>query len=162
MPVIFFGVKIAVEFMKRIYKRLLWGALLTAVIIAAVILLCGGTTRTAETSVEAPEEKLRTRFYETDSATVKRAVEETIPTLQTYGRHWRLVKTDNGAFNGKVEAEVPVFIFADDLQVEIKREADKTVVNVHSASRVGMGDWGENRRHILQLLEVLDKNFAVK
>jgi uncharacterized protein (DUF1499 family) len=59
-----------------------------------------------------------------------------------------------------IKAEVPVVIFTDDLRVELNAEGGETIVNARSASRVGKSDLGENRRHLLQLFEVLDKKFA--
>lgn len=56
-----------------------------------------------------------------------------------------------------LHAEVPVLTFTDDLTVTLSSNNKETTVNVRSASRVGKGDFGENRRHIIQLLTALDQ-----
>ena len=43
--------------------------------------------------------------------------------------------------------------------IKIDREKGEIIVNVYSALRVGFNDWGENRRHVLQILKALDERF---
>ncbi len=130
-------------------------------------------TNFAETMPEHPDVSLRTRRYLAPNGGVGRVaavVNALIPTLTTYGRHWRLVAPspsaglqaahdENGDANPReIVAEVPVLFFTDDLRVKIKPGArnSEALVDVRSASRVGKSDLGENRRHILQLLSALD------
>jgi hypothetical protein len=127
----------------------------------------------AETSPAPTDAGLQTRRYEIkgDLAAARREVEQIIPALTTYGKSWRLA-TGNGnpkaAFSDAespalaiIRAEVPVVMFTDDLQVRLRQYAPARIaVDVKSASRVGKSDFGENRRHIKQLLAALDQRFA--
>lgn len=111
----------------------------------------------AQTSPENSDARLRTRRYQAAIGDVHRSTLEIIPQLRKYGAHWRLAQAD---LPTEVRAEVPVFIFGDDLIVTLKADGDATKVDVHSKSRFpGRSDLGENRRHILQLLAALDAKF---
>jgi uncharacterized protein (DUF1499 family) len=55
-----------------------------------------------------------------------------------------------------IRCEVPVLFFTDDLTITIREQNEQTHVDVESRSRVGRGDFGENRRHIIQVLHALD------
>jgi hypothetical protein len=127
----------------------------------------------AETSPAPTDPTLQTRRYEIrgDVALARQEIEEVISTITTYGGAWKLATHSNNpkaAFTDAespslaiVRAEVPVVVFTDDLQVRVRQYADKRIaVDVKSASRVGKSDFGENRRHIRQLLAELDKRFA--
>lgn len=119
-------------------------------------------TNIAETSPNHAEEILRTRFYKVDLATLKKAVEEIIPKISTkiWGGKWKIVNFRETAANAAIiEVEVPVVFFTDDLKIDLKQDGAETAVNLRSASRVGKSDLGENRRHILQVLEALDAHF---
>ena len=100
---------------------------------------------------------LRTRRYPHPLARVQQVVAGVLPRLRTYGTSWR-VKGPPLRRDGTVSmrAEVPVFIFTDDLVVTLRAADGGTVVDVRSAARVGKADFGENRRHVLQLLAALD------
>ena len=56
-----------------------------------------------------------------------------------------------------MRATCKVLNFTDDVAVLARREGDRTRVDVHSNSRVGKGDFGENRRHVAWILEGLDR-----
>jgi uncharacterized protein (DUF1499 family) len=88
-------------------------------------------------------------------------VREIVPQLRTYGRAWRVNPASGSrAIDSRdavvVQCEVPVLIFTDDLKITVQEQGEHTGVDVESRSRVGRGDFGENRRHILQLLRALD------
>lgn len=128
---------------------------------------------TAETSDDAKDESLRTRYYQTDFDTFVEETKRLIPTMKTYGQNWKLAGGAGGG-GGEVGSdksqhrsetlivEVPVALFIDDLEINAVKEsgADKVKVNLHSKSRTGKSDLGENKRHILQLLEALDEKFG--
>ena len=111
----------------------------------------------AQTSVENPDKRLRTRRYRASINDVRRSTLELIPQLRKYGAHWRVIENES---KNEIVAEVPVLVFIDQLKVTLTRDNDLTVVNIHSKSRFpGGSDLGENRRHVLQLLAALDKKF---
>ncbi|CAN5607098.1 hypothetical protein BH24ACI2_BH24ACI2_16100 [soil metagenome] len=118
----------------------------------------------AETSADSKDESLKTRRYQVDLKTFVEETERLILALTTYGQNWRIISADVAESSATVKAEVPVVFFTDDLEISAKKEADKEeiTVDVRSASRVGKGDLGENRRHILQILKALDEKFAGK
>jgi uncharacterized protein (DUF1499 family) len=57
-----------------------------------------------------------------------------------------------------VRAEVPVLFYIDDLEVRVQPDPTGAYwrVDATSRSRVGKSDLGENRRHVVQLLNALD------
>ena len=117
-------------------------------------------TNIAGTAPEHVEAVLRTRSYKTDLKTFRAETEKIIPTLSTWGRNWRLISAEENETSALIKAEVPVVVFTDDLQIKAEKSIDGIVVNVHSNSRVGKSDLGENRRHLLQILEALDAKFG--
>ena len=86
-----------------------------------------------------------------------------IPTTMTYGQNWKLagggVDAESQHYSETLSVEVPVFI--DDLEINAVKEAytDKIKADLHSKIRTGKSDSGENKRHILQLLEALNEKF---
>ena len=123
----------------------------------------------AETSDDNKDENLKTRYYQTDFQTFIEETKKIIPTMKTYGQNWKLAGGGGGGGESDESqhrsetliVEVPVAIFTDDLEINAVKEAntDKIKVDLHSTSRTGKSDLGENRRHILQLLKALDEKF---
>ncbi len=142
--------------MKKGYLWLLLGAIPAAGFAALAAL---NPTNVAETSESS--ETLQTRHYKTDLQNFVAETEKIIPTLSTYGQNWRIVESTTENNSATIKTEVPVVFFTDDLEIKAIKEAEKNeiIVNVHSASRVGKSDLGENQRHILQILEALDEKF---
>lgn len=156
---------------KRFYLKPVF--LLAAVIIAVIlglwlILRMFNPTNIAETASDHRETALQTRRYRLkgDLKQMRREIENIIPQLSTsiWGGKWKLAAKEGDSAENKeiVRAEVPVVIFTDDLWVELKQEGNEVVVNARSNSRVGKSDFGENRRHLLQILAELDKKFAAR
>lgn len=116
----------------------------------------------AETAPNHEEETLRSRRYKTDLKTFAAETQKIIPTLSAWGKNWKHAATDETENSALIKAEVPVVVFTDDLVVKAEKDAaDGTIiVNIRSNSRVGKSDFGENRRHVLQILEALDKKFS--
>lgn len=112
---------------------------------------------TAETSADNANENLRTRRYQTNLKDFAAVVEKLAPTLETYGQNWRLTSTDTTDSAAHFKIEVPVVFFTDDLEIKAVAEKDFVIVNVRSASRIGNSDLGENRRHVAQILDAIDK-----
>ena len=117
----------------------------------------------AETAPDGGRKNLKTRVYKTDFETAVKTVKEIIPTLSTYGGNWKIVGESENAEKGKIiKAEVPVVVFTDDLEVYLKQNQDEVSIDVKSKSRVGKSDFGENARHINQLLNALDEKLSKK
>ncbi|MEZ5428437.1 MAG: DUF1499 domain-containing protein [Pyrinomonadaceae bacterium] len=135
-------------------------------IIVAVLVAVWAVTRTfypdniAETALDGGNKDLKTRFYKTDLAEAAKRVKEIIPTISTWGANWKLAEDRIEGDSAVIRAEVPVVVFTDDLEVRIKQEKDQVRVDVRSASRVGKSDFGENRRHVVQILDAMDQKLG--
>ncbi len=148
------------------FKWLIIAAPVGLLLVAGWALNTWPPTNRAQTSPDADEPILRTRRYPRSLNEVRGEVRGVIRSLKTYGKPWReSVPLNNGlpGFHVGTEqvsdflyAEVPVLIFTDILKVTMEGDDRETIVNVHSNSQVGKGDFGENRRHIVQFLTALD------
>jgi uncharacterized protein (DUF1499 family) len=141
------------------------GVLLVA--FAVAIFLIGRTLypdHIAETSTDGGKKDLKTRFYKSDPETVKKSVREIIPTLSTYGNNWKIVNDTDGEDTFSIKAEVPVIVFTDDIEIKIKKADNLHEIRVDavSKSRVGQSDFGENARHVRQILNALDEKLGKK
>ncbi|MCF6282980.1 MAG: DUF1499 domain-containing protein [Candidatus Polarisedimenticolaceae bacterium] len=67
------------------------------------------------------------------------------------------IQTDNGDYIAAIFSS-SLFGFIDDLEVRLS--ATQSVIHTRSASRVGYGDFGVNRRRVESLRELLHKRFA--
>ncbi len=114
----------------------------------------------AETAPDGGAKGLKTRIYKTDLANAAKVVGETIPTLSSWGINWKLTETKIENDIAIIKAEVPVVFFTDDLEVSIKQLENGISLDVRSNSRIGKSDFGENRRHVAQILEALDKKIG--
>ncbi len=141
--------------------------MLIYIVVAIVVLLAGifilgrfYPDNIAETAPDGGKKNLKTRNYKTDSATAERTVKEVVPTLSTWGGKWKIAGESVSAEKGKIiKTEVPVVVFTDDLEVYLKENGGGVTVDVKSNSRVGRSDFGENARHVNQLLNALDEKF---
>lgn len=115
----------------------------------------------AETTLEGGKKNLKTRFYKADLETAKKSVKEVISTLSTYGEKWKVVEDSESEDIYSIKTEVPVVMFTDDLEIKIQKADNlhEIRIDVISKSRVGQSDFGENARHVRQLLSALDKKF---
>ncbi len=117
-------------------------------------------TNSAQTTPDAAPE-LRTRVYSQSVETVNQKAREVATAQTTWLRSWRVAppgEITSGTPHHDFQVEVPVLFFTDDLTVHLDTTDDgETRVNVESKSRVGQGDFGENRRHIAQFLRALDQ-----
>jgi uncharacterized protein (DUF1499 family) len=108
-----------------------------------------------ETSPNATEASLRTRVYAASPEKVRAVVLAAIAKQNSYGRSWHVVaEREDTSF--AVRVEVPVLVFTDDLTITVSPHERGSRLDVHSQARVGRGDFGENRRHVLQILFALD------
>jgi hypothetical protein len=121
----------------------------------------------AQTSADAADARLKTRRYNDSLDTVRLALEELVPTLRCYGAHWRMIDVESydastpGA-SVVLRVEVPVALFVDEMTITLRGDGEaNTLVDVRSQARLaGKSDFGENRRHVIQLLSALDEKFA--
>ena len=142
-------------------KRLRWWVplvFLGGFIAFAKVMNTNPPTNTAQTSPQDPE--LRTRLYKVTPAEAAKNISAF--SISTYGRSWTAVEQKLISANEiHVVFHVPVVVFTDVLTVTVKRrDGGMSEVNVESHSQVGQGDFGENRRHIVQMLAALDQKFA--
>jgi hypothetical protein len=142
-------------------KMFLWLLVALVPLTAAAVLVVRNPGNVAQTRPDHPEPALRTRRYPRrgDAAALRQSVEAAIAARTTYGRSWRLAgttPTPGGGF--AVRAEVPVLFYIDDLEVRVQPDPTGAYwgVDATSRSRVGKSDLGENRRHVVQLLNALD------
>ncbi len=147
-------------------KMFLWFLLALAPLSAVAVLAVRNPGNVAQTRPDHPEPALRTRRYPRrgDTAAFRQSVEAVLAARTTYGRSWRLAgttPTPDGGFT--VRAQVPVLFYTDDLEVRFQPDPTNThwLVNVTSRSRVGKSDLGENRRHVVQLLEALEGRMSL-
>jgi uncharacterized protein (DUF1499 family) len=118
-------------------------------------------TTFSQTDPDHEESLLRTRHYKHSRDRVSRLASEILPTLRTYGRKWRLVETKAASQTTILNSEVPVLVFTDDLVVTIQDAPDEScLLDVKSSARVGRGDFGENRLHVLQFLQAIDSKLG--
>ena len=144
-------------------KKIIIIAVILFVVFIVALLFIGRTffpDNVAETAPDGGAKDLKTRVYKTDLATTAKVAAETIPTLSSWGSNWKLTENKIENDTAIIKAEVPVVFFTDDLEVKIKQTDGGVTVDVRSNSRVGKSDFGENRRHVAQLLEALDKKFG--
>jgi len=145
-------------------KKIVIGIIASTVLAAAVLSVTRAVfpTNVEETQPDHMDEHLRTRRYRTDPQTFAAEAEKLIPALSTWGGNWKHVSTETTEKFALVKAEVPVVFFTDDLQIKAEKDpsAERIFVNVRSSSRVGKSDFGENRRHVLKILNALDARFT--
>lgn len=74
---------------------------------------------------------------------------------------WTVVEADETRGRLRAEARTRVFGFVDDVEVRVADGTDGgTRVDMRSASRVGRGDLGTNRRRIRRFMTRLDGRVA--
>jgi uncharacterized protein (DUF1499 family) len=133
-------------------------AVVAAFLVVAKLTNTNPPTNRATTSPGHEDEALRSRFYEAPLSRVITAAQTTLQSQRTYGRSWKITGYDSSTVDSQqIHVEVPVLVFTDDLTVSIKQGSDgHTRVDCVSASRLGSGDFGENKRHVAQFLDALD------
>ena len=148
-------------------KWALWISPLLVLVVAAKIFNQNPPVNAAQTSLEGEDAELKTRFYRAHWREVVDAAQSAIRAQKTYGRAWKSgANSIEGAAPGEklretLRAQVPVLVFTDDLEVTISETDDERIrLDCASKSRIGRGDFGENRRHILQFLSALDEKLS--
>lgn len=143
-------------------KLLIIGGVILIIFVVGILVI--GRTyfpdNIAETAADGGTKDLKTRVYKTDLVSAAKDVQTVIPTLTSWGGSWKLIENKFEGDTATIMAEVPVVMFTDDLVVTLMQTEEGVMVNVRSNSRVGKSDFGENRRHVEQILEALDKKYA--
>jgi uncharacterized protein (DUF1499 family) len=133
------------------------GVTVTGLLVAASIWPVINDVETGKTA-EYPE--VQPQYYTTDP---QRVFEEARAGIESLG-NWTLIGEDAATMTLKAERATSVFGFVDDVSVTIEPVTEfVTRVHVHSASRVGKGDFGQNARNIKGFFVELDERLgAVK
>ncbi|MBL8799887.1 MAG: DUF1499 domain-containing protein [Planctomycetia bacterium] len=80
-------------------------------------------------------------------------IEEAIGRL----RRWRVEKVDSDKLTIHACRQTRLLRFVDDILIRLEPTAQGTRVHLRSQSRVGVGDFGQNRRNLQELLQALAK-----
>lgn len=108
----------------------------------------------AETSPEAEDPRLRTRYYSLSRETVWTTVHQ----LAGLQQGWTLTQVDPAEGLVQAEARTPLLKFVDDVTIRVRPASGQRIsVDLLSRSRVGKGDLGTNARRIGQFLSALDQ-----
>lgn len=145
-------------------KKLRWILPLGAAGLGIGVLAALNMQTSAQTSEDASDAQLQTRHYQLPIGKVRAALEELVPSLRCYGANWRVSEVE--AYDATtprasvvMRAEVPVAVFVDEMTITLRADGEaSTLVDARSRARLaGKSDFGENRRHVIQLLSALDK-----
>lgn len=110
------------------------------------------TTNSAATSDNHIFEELRTPVYDIDAETLYKRV-----TLAASQLSWEVLATDIENQNANFVAHSPVFLFEDDVYVQVQFiDMNKSSLYVQSSSRKGRADQAANSSHIQALIRKLN------
>lgn len=107
------------------------------------------TKNRSATSPAHADPALRPRFFPFALKTVEAALRHAVSALG----NWHIAADDGGAM--RLERATRIMRFVDDVTVTLGAHPAGTVVDIASASRVGLGDFGQNRRNILEAYDAL-------
>ncbi len=117
------------------------------------------TKNMARTEQNPPDPGLRSRMYRHPHATLFQEAEQVIAALP----RWRLIKQDADSGTILAERRTRLFRFVDDIEIQVTAiDSGASEVNLVSRSRVGKGDFGQNRRNILEFLNLLESRMNGK
>lgn len=72
-----------------------------------------------------------------------------------YLPRWQVESVDRPASTIRATHRTRVFRFIDDVMIRLEAADDGTRIRARSQSRIGAGDLGQNRRNLIELLEML-------
>ncbi len=98
-----------------------------------------------ETSPDHSDYSLRTRFFPFEQVEMADAVDLAIDAIP----NWRITSRDTTSI--KAERSTGVFGFVDDITITTVAHKAGSSIDVVSASRVGKGDLGQNKRNVIEL-----------
>lgn len=108
----------------------------------------------AETAPDDADPRLRGRTYAVPFERVWQAARSV---TQAMGG-WKLIEEDDYEGTIRVEATTRIFRFVDDVLIQIYLDPNaQTRVDMHSASRKGVTDFGTNARRIGRFMRKLDR-----
>ena len=73
---------------------------------------------------------------------------------------WQLESVEPGSGTLRATRRTRLFRFVDDVTVRLESTPDGVRVHARSASRLGKGDLGQNRRNLLELFAALRKHLG--
>ena len=107
------------------------------------------TTNTAETSDTPPFEELRTPVFTVDA---KKLYQRVLYVAAEVG--WGILAHDSDKLNANFVVSSPVFLFEDDVYVQVKAVDDQHAsLYIQSSSRSGRADLAANSGHIQELIK---------
>lgn len=107
----------------------------------------------AETTDSPLLPELQVRYYRVSREEIQEAIEKTF----LYLSRWHIVKTEPAVGVYRAVVTTPLWRFKDDVAILATENEGEMEVYLHSSSRIGRGDLGANRRHIVKFYEVLEK-----
>jgi hypothetical protein len=111
------------------------------------------TSNVAETVVEAPFPELRLRQYGAPPGLLLDVARRAVQRLG-----WELAALDAEKLEIRAVVTSKMLRFKDDVTIRIKSSpGGGSLLWVRSASRVGKGDLGANTRHIMKLVDAVDR-----
>jgi len=111
------------------------------------------TTNVAEIKDDHPFQELRTPVYDLDAETLYKRV-----TLAASQLGWKVLSTDIDNQNASFVVFSPVFLFEDDVFVQVQFiDMNKSSLYVQSSSRKGGADFAANSSHIQALINKVKK-----
>ncbi len=106
------------------------------------------TINTASTSDDPYFDELRTPVFAMDAETLYQQVLNTGSELG-----WGIIANDKDVHNIDFVVRTPIFLFVDDVYVEVKAiDTDRSSLYIRSSSRTGKADFASNSGHIQTLI----------
>ena len=112
------------------------------------------TTNTAVTADDHPLKELRTPVFIADA---ERLYKRVIFSASELG--WDIIATDSDNLNVNMVARSRLFLFEDDLFVQVKLvDKDHSSLYIQSSSRKGSADFASNSGHVQALINKIKNN----
>lgn len=118
--------------------------------------LLAAACATAATGEDPRDPALASRLYARPGAEVWRAVLK----IAAETRDWELVRADKEGLRVEANHYTKLWRFRDEVEVTIREEGGRSRVDARSTSVIGLGDMGQNRRNLIELLTLLDGAMA--
>ncbi|MGK7346770.1 MAG: DUF1499 domain-containing protein [Candidatus Nitrospinota bacterium M3_3B_026] len=107
------------------------------------------TKNRVETSPDHEDRALRPRFFPAPPATALDAARRAAESLPS----WKLASADKERV--RAERATGLFQFIDDIEISVVAHPAGAIISARSGSRVGKGDFGQNKRNIVELFEAV-------